>query len=186
MARAGGLRHLGHADAAIEPGPEQRRGERVHVRLARDARRPAVQPAGGGQQQRDRVGASARDERQLRSQQVDPRSLQLVERPGLGHGQHPASRAELAGQQVRLSGRQRASPTSRQVGRQRDSALQEGRRGGDASASLRATRRALELGGDVFVGSRCRQRAVPRAPIGVGLRIAHLSQRFVHPLPVVG
>ena len=186
MARAGRPPPPRHADAAIEPGPEQRRGERVDVRLARDRDVQRFKSAGGGQQQRDRVGAAARDERQLSAQQVDPRPLELVERPGLGRGQQPASRVELAGQQVRLSGGQCAPATPRRVGRQRDGALQEGRRGGDSSASLRATRRALELGGDILIGSRCRQRTVPRAPIGVGLRIAHLRQSFVHPLAVVG
>ena len=79
----GGLRDLGHPDAAVEPGAEQRRGERVHVRLARDRDVQRLEPAGGGQQERGRVGASAGDERELGVQQVDPRALELVERPGV-------------------------------------------------------------------------------------------------------
>ena len=74
-------------------------------RATRDVQR--LEPAGGGQQERGRVGASAGDERQLGAQQVDPRALELVERPGLGRGQQAASRGERAGLDAGLRGRQR-------------------------------------------------------------------------------
>ena len=75
---ASGLRDLGHPDAAVESGPEQRRGEGVHVRLARERDVERLEPAGGGQQERGRVGASAGDERELGLQQVDLRALEAL------------------------------------------------------------------------------------------------------------
>ena len=80
---AGGLRDLGYSDAAVQPGAEQRRGERVDVRLARERDVQRLESAGGGQQERGRVGASAGDERELGLQQVDLRALELFERPGV-------------------------------------------------------------------------------------------------------
>ena len=102
--------------------------------------------------------------------------------PASRRGQQAASRRERAGLDAGLSGRERAFTAPRRVRGQRGGALQEGRRRGDPTAGLRAAGRTLELGGDVLVRSRCRQRAVPRAAIGVGVRIAHLGEGFVHPL----
>ena len=48
----GGIGDLGNPDAPVEPGPEQRRGERVHVRLPRDGDVQRLEPAGGGQKER--------------------------------------------------------------------------------------------------------------------------------------
>ena len=164
---AGGLRDLGDPDAAVESGSEHRRGERVHIRLTRDRDVQRLEAAGGGQQERGRVGAPAGDERQLGLQQVDLRALELFERPRFRDGQQAASRGERAGLDTGLSGRERTFTAARRVGRQRDGALQERRRGGGATAGLRPGSRPLELGGDVLVRPVCRQRPVPGAAIGV-------------------
>ena len=106
--------------------------------------------------------------------------------PASRHGQQAASRGERAGLDAGLSGRERAFTAARRIRGQRDGAVQERRRGGGAAASLRAGGRPLELGGDVLVRSFCRQRPVPRAAIGVGIRIADLGQGVVRALPAAG
>ena len=103
--------------------------------------------------------------------------------PASAVASRPRAVRERAGLDAGLRGRQRAFTAPRRVRGQRDGALQEGGRGGDPAASLRPAGRALELGGDVLVRSCRRQCAVPRAAIGVGVRIAHLGEDLVHPLP---
>jgi hypothetical protein len=102
--------------------------------------RAPLEPARGCQQEPDRLVAPAGDEGQLSAQQVDPRALRLVERSRRGRGQQPASRVERACLEARLSGGQCAPPPPRRVRRQGDGTLQEGGRGGDPPARLRAPR----------------------------------------------
>ena len=115
----------------------------------------------------------------MAAQQVDPGALELVERPGLRRGQEPERRVERAGLEARLRRRQRALRTPRRVDGQRDGALEERGRGGDAAASLRPAGRALELGGDLLVGpGRRRGRGARRAGPGPSRRsVASASAR---------
>jgi hypothetical protein len=62
---------------------------------------------------------------------------------------------------------------------QRGRALEERRRGRDAAAALRASGRALEVGGHGLVRSGGRQGAVPGAAVGGEHGIAHLRERVV-------
>jgi hypothetical protein len=128
----------------------------------------------------------ARGERDLGPQNVVARALVLVERPGLRRGEQPAGRVERTRLEARLRRGECPLATSSRVSGERDGTLEEGGGGGDAPASLRAAGRALELGGDILVGALRRQRAVPRAPIGVGLQIGHVRQDFVHAPSVIG
>jgi hypothetical protein len=78
--------------------------------------------------------------------------------------------------------RQRAPGASSRIGGQIARAPEERRRRRKATPHLGAPRRPLELGGHVLVRSCCGQGLVPRAAIGVGVRIAHVRESFVHAL----
>jgi hypothetical protein len=58
----------------------ERGGERLEVRLVREHRIERLQPLGGLEQQRRRVAAARPGERDLRVQQLRPRTIQLVQR----------------------------------------------------------------------------------------------------------
>jgi hypothetical protein len=122
--------------------------------------------------------------RRLGAQQVQARALQLVQRPDLGCRHHPASCIEGARPQTEVGGRQRALSSSPRVACQRDGALQERSGRGEPASRLRTSCRVLQFSGHVFVGSGCRQRAMPGTTIRVDLRVAHVRQGPVHPLPV--
>ena len=63
---------------------------------------------------------------------------------------------------------------------QLDRLLQERGRGGQTAAGARPSGRALQLGGGLLVGAQHRPRAVPGAPVRVGLWVGGGGQRAVH------
>ena len=142
------------AAGAREPPGEQRRAPRVEIGLARELRVERLERLRGSKEQRRGLAAAALGVRGLGAQQVQAGALQLVERPDLGRRQQPARRVERAGLQARLGGGERAVGPPRRVAGQRDGALQERGRRGEAAARLRPPGRALELQGDLLVGSR--------------------------------
>ena len=71
-------------------------------------------------------------------QEIHPGVLELIQRAGLRRDQEPERRLERAGLEARLRCGQRPLRTPRRVYGQRDRALQERGRGGDAAARLRA------------------------------------------------
>ena len=116
----------------------------------------------------------------MASKERGSRALEAVERPGLRRGQEPRRRVERAGLEARLRRGQRAPCLERRVGSQRGRPLEERRCGREAAARLRSPCRALERGGDGFVGSGGGECAVPGVTVGVELEVAHLGERLVH------
>ena len=167
------------------PG-EDRRGPGGQVGLARELQVERLEPPRGLQQQRGSIAAEARGEGDVAAQQVDPGALELVERSGLRRGQEPERRVERAGLEARLRRGQRALRAPRRVGGQRDGALQERGRGGESAASLRPAGRALELGGDLLVGSRRRSGAVPGAPVRVRLGVGGVGEGAMDAVAILG
>ena len=70
------------------------------------------------------------------------------------------------------------------IGRKLGGAFQEGGRCGHAAALLSAIRRPLQLAGDLFVGSGCRRREMPRAAVGLELGLGCVRERPVDRAPV--
>ena len=69
--------------------------------------------------------------------------------------------------------------------RERDGAVQKRRRCRQPSARLSAARRALELGGDVFIEPRRRLREVPGTAVRIDLRVGGVGQRAMRGVPVL-
>ena len=122
-----------------EPPGEQRRAPRVEVRLARELRTSSGSSACAAcSSSARRVAAAALGANATSAaQQVHPRALELVERPGLRGGQQPARLLERARLEAGLGGRERAVRPPRRVPGQRDGALQERGGGGEPAARLR-------------------------------------------------
>ena len=106
----------------------------------------------------------------------------IAERPALGHGQQIQRRVE--GARLHLGRRGRQRPLRPQVGfqRQHRRPLEKRGRSSQPAARLRPVGRALQLGGDVLIGSLGRLGSVPCTPIGIALRVRHLRQGLVHRL----
>ena len=134
---AGDLQHM--AGAGQMPG-EPRCLVGVQVGLAGQVQVERLQPPGRLQQQRGRVAVQPRGERDLPAQQVRPGALQLIQRPGLRHGQQVQRLAERAGPQAGLRRGQHAPGAARRIGRQRRRPLPERRGGGQPAAGLRPAR----------------------------------------------
>ena len=101
-------------------------------------------------------------------------------------GEQAARGVEAPGLHVGEGGGERALDPRRRIGRQLGRAGQERGGGGEASASLRAAGRALELGGDLLVGpgvarARCQARR-SGSRVGVG----GLGEGAMHAVAVVG
>jgi hypothetical protein len=111
--------------------------------------------------------------------------IELIERPGLGKAEEPQRGIRRAGALLALCRGEGTACTARGLGRQLSRALQKGRSRGQATAALRAAGRALELGGDVFVGCRGRVRAMPGAPVGIDFGVRRVGQRAVRPLSLL-
>ena len=174
LAQAGGVRQLPR---------EQRRAPGVEVGLAREPQVERLERSRGPEQQRRSVAAAVLREGDLGVQQVHAGPPELVQRPGLG-GRRAAASAASNAPACRLAcgRRQHALGAAGRLERQLGRPPQERRRGGQPAASLRPSRRPLELGGHVLVRARrwpahgARRGDPARAPLG------HLRQRAVHAL----
>ena len=176
--RSGGARHLGHAGARSGEGTrEHRGGHRFEVRLPRDDRIERTEPPGGFDEQSRRVAAARGGEHRLGAEQVYLGALEIAEGSGLGGGEEPQRVVERAGLELAPRGGQGAPRALLDIRRHRGGALEKGRGRGEPAARLRASCGPLELGGDVFIGRRLRQRAVPGAAVGIGPGIGRARQR---------
>ena len=131
------------------------------------------------------VAAAVQCERDLTAQQVHLGALELVQRSGLCDGNQSECRVERAGLVLGLGRGERAPRPGPRVGRQRGGTLQERGRGRQPTARLCATRRALELKGNVLVEPRRRLGKMPGAAIGIDRRVSRVRQRAMHRLPVL-
>jgi len=114
--------------------------------------------------------------------------LELIQRARtliFRRGQEPERRLERAGLEAHFSRRQRSLGPSRRIDRALNGPLQESRCRGDAAASLRATGRVFELGGDLLVGPPGGAGAVPGPPVRVGPGHGGLGQGPVHAEQVI-
>ena len=124
--------------------------------------------------------------RGLRPHDIDLRPLELVERSLLGPRQQ---RERRVGRSNPLLGLRRGEGTLGSpagLRRQRDRAFQEGGRGAQPGARLRAAGRLLELGGNLLVRAERSMRAVPCTAIGIELRIRDLRQSPMYVPPLAG
>ena len=131
------------------------------------------------EQQERGVATPLLDERDLGAQQVQARSPQLVERPGLSRRQQLAGDVERAGPEGCLRCGERSFGSPGGIVAQRDRTLQERGRGRGAAPGLRAAGGALELDRDLLVGSRGRGRQVPSSAIWIDPAVRCLRQRQV-------
>jgi hypothetical protein len=83
MRRTRRLGRVQNTEATAETAGEQGRRQGVEVGLARQRHIERREPVGGLEQQRRSVAAAVGGERDLGPQQLHPRTLELVERPGL-------------------------------------------------------------------------------------------------------
>ena len=89
------------------------------VGLARELHVERLESLGGLEQQSRSIAAVAGDECELRAQQLHSCALQLVERPGLSHGQQSLGHIERPCTQADLRSGERALRPPRRIGGQR-------------------------------------------------------------------
>ena len=175
-----GRGHLTRADAAIEAAGEDRGSERFQVRLARQSGVEWLELLGCIEKQGRSVAAAPEREHDLGAQASEPRALKLVQRAPLRSRQELLRGLRRTGLELRLRCGERPATASGRIRGQLGCSLEERGRCGDAAARLRAPGRALQLVGQGLVETRSRVRAMPRAPIGIGLGIGRLGEREVH------
>ena len=175
-----GRGHLTRADAAIEAAGEDRGSERFQVRLARQSGVEWLELLGCIEKQGRSVAAAPEREHDLGAQASELRALKLVQRAPLRSRQELLRGLRRAGLELRLRCGERPATASGRIRGQLCCSLEERGRCGDAAARLRAPGRALQLVRQGLVETRSRVRAMPRAPIGIGLGIGRLGQREVH------
>ena len=178
---AGDLQHV--AGARQAPG-ERRRHPRGQVGVAGQVPVERLEPLGRLQQQRRSVAAPARGERDVAAQQVHPGAGELVERPGLRHGEQVQGLAERAGLHAGLRRGQRAFGPPGRIGGQRH---RRSRNAAAAASPPRACARPADRSSSAATSSSGPGRGlgpVPGPPVRIGDRVGHLRQRRVHLLPV--
>jgi hypothetical protein len=119
-------------------------------------------------------------------QQVDACSLQFVDRSFARDGKQGARRGEGPSLHMGECSIDRPADPRPRVRRQLGRAGQKRCSGSEASASLRAAGRSLELGGDLFVGPRRGSGAVPGAPIRVRAWVGGFGEGTMNAMAVVG
>jgi hypothetical protein len=165
---------------------ETRSSQRRQVRLARKLGLDRFEPAGCVQKQRRCFAAASQVQGDLSPQALCECALELVERP-LGRGRKERQRTmRVSGQLLGLRGPQRAPRPLTQIGRQRDGALEERSRRGEAATSLCAASGTFEFGGDFLVRRDGGAGPMPGAPVRVFVGVGCVGERAVHTLPVVG
>ncbi len=144
---------------------------RGHVGVARKFGVKGLQPAPRAEQQRRSLAAETRGEGDMAPNEVRTCSLEVVERSGLRGGQEPQRRVKHASLEACLRRGQCTLRTSRRICCKCHGALQKRSCRGHSAASLRPTRRTLQLGGDLLARSGCGAGQVPGAPVRVGLGV---------------
>jgi hypothetical protein len=174
--RCGGTGYLDQAAGGGQATGEQRSSPRVEVGLARELGVEPLKALGSFQQQWRRSGPHARRERDLTSEQLHMRHLQLVWRRGLGQRQKLERALNGAGMQACLGSGKRTPHPLHGIARQNDRAMQERGCRGQAAARLRPAGGLLERHGDRLVGPRCGCGQMPRATVGVDAAVGRLCQ----------
>ena len=165
--RARGLGDLALVRAGAEAAGEHRRRDRLEVGLAGHRGVQRIEPPGRLEQQRRRVAPAPAGEHDLRAQPLQPRALELVDRPELGGGQEVGRGRGVGDVELRLRRGERALDAHGGVRRQLGRPLQERGGRGQPAAALRAVGRARHLRGHRLVRRRRRVRAMPGATVGI-------------------
>lgn len=181
---ARGLGSLEHAARDVHVA-DHRGPERLQVRLARQLGVERLELSGRAHKQPTSVASAPLLQRDLPAQVLHLGGPQGVGRAGLDRDQQSQRRVERGGVALRPGSREQALRAATRFGRQHRRALQECRRRGQAPAALRSAGRALELLGDVLVGTRRGLGPVRRAAVGIDLCIGDLRQRAVCVLPLL-
>ena len=163
---------------------EQRGTPRIEVGLASEDHIQPFEPPCGLQELQRGFAASARCRRQPPPQQLDSGLGELVGRLELRFRQHIRCRVECTCLEVGLRCREPPLDAYGRVGSQDRRPLQECCCRRQATACLRPTRRVLELGCDLTVGSRRRVRLVPDAMVRVRLGVSRRCERAVSRSPL--
>ena len=174
---AHGLDRVLHAIAIVEATREDRRSERLEIRLTGQRRVEWLEASGRGEQQLPGIPASCAREGDLRAEAFETRSLKVVEGPELGGREQRGCRVGRAGVELRLGCGEGTRSPATGIGRQLDRPGEE--RGGsrDPAARQRPVGGALELMRHDLVGARGGMRAVPRPAVGIGVRVGRIGQR---------
>ena len=169
-------RHLRDAGAWIGETAGKARGEqRLQVCRPAEASIHTGQALGRPQQLERGSAVPVRGERGLSPDELRPGSLRFGEMPGLGHGQQVKRWARRAGHYLGLGGGHRSPGQPGLVAGQLCGPLKERGRHRQFPARARAGGRALELAGDVLVGTGGTLAQVPGAPGRVEKRIGGLG-----------
>ena len=158
----------------------------VEVGLARQHGVEPLEATGGPEQEQRRLAARDGSPVDLGAELFDPGALQVVDRIGLGLGQHPEPDVEGPGVQVRVRRGQGAVGAAGRLLGQRHRALQERRRTSRPGAGLGALGGAFELRSHGLVGPGGRGSQVPHPPVRVGLGIDRLGQGAVRGPALLG
>ena len=162
------------SQAPRRTAPSSTRRDRSRARAPDRAARASSQLEAAAPERRSR---GSRSTRPRRAAGRDGRAGARPARPTSAAASSAARSVERARPQAGLGGGERPVGSSRRVAGQRDRALQERRRGGEAAARLRPTRRSLELERDLLVGTRRRRGQMPRTTIRIGIPVGRLRQR---------
>jgi hypothetical protein len=120
--------------AAAETAGEDRRRERLEVRLARQLCVQRFEAFRCSEQERRSVAPTSQGEGKLRAQPLEAGALQLVERPGFGSRQQLQSRFGRTGLVVGLRCGQLTPDALRRIGSQRGGSLEKRGCGGETAA----------------------------------------------------
>ena len=180
LRRTDGFRHLALARTGPEAPRVHGRRHRLEVGLAGHRGVERVQPPGRLKQQRRRIATAPGGERDLRTQPLQPRALELVDRRELGGAEKRGRGLGVGHVELGLRRVEQAVDAHRRVRRQLGRSLQERGGGRQPAAALCAIGRAGHLRRHRLVGHRGRVRAMPRPPVGIEFRVGHLGERVVN------
>ena len=165
---------------------EQRRGQCVEVRLARERHVQRLESACRREQQWRRVAPAVGRERDPRPEDLCLGPLEVVERADLGILEKGDGVVDGACLVLRLGGRQRPAGASRGLDGQRRRTFEECRGGGEPATRLGARSGTFQVRGDIFVRHHRGLRSVPGATIRVGLGIRRVRERLMDLGPLDG
>ena len=171
------LRHVELVALAPEATSEDGRAERFEIGVARQSLVEGLEQLRGPEQQGRRIVATPERKGDLSAEASESCALKCVQGTRLSHGEDLARGIGGAGVELGLRRVQRTGAATGCVRRQLGRAFEKRgcRRGATAAAgSISGT---MQLSGDGLVRPRRGLRAVPRAAIGIDIRIGHLCQR---------
>ena len=155
--------------AGAEPAGDACRSERLEVGLARETGIERLEPPGRVEQQRHAVFGATEIERDLALEALVQGAVELIQGSVRGRREERERLLGSAGQLLDRCGPQRTPCSRGGIERERGGALEERRGRSHAAARPRPPRRALQLVGDVLVGSDGSLGEVPRTTIRIEL-----------------